>query len=231
MIASKPFIRRLILTLAPLGALAGCGTGPDASEPSGAAKEVSRPAAPELVAREADLRKREQAQLDWLKKTLDKPAHAAVYEAALQQARGRAGHCPDDRCHARALNRREARLDYADGKNSRMPNLPFGAGRFMREGYAGPVRLIPLIDGQAMLLVSLSAKGRPACALDGVIRRDDEKDSWTVTSLEEGEPMLVLKPAGKSAFDLSYTDPAQRRSTNPYCTGGASIEGRYTREG
>lgn len=173
---------------------------------------------------------RENAQIDWLKKTLAEPAHVEVYEAALEQARGRADHCPSDRCREIGQSRRDARLDFAEGQIASVDELPFDSGQFARSqaGYSGPIRILPLIDGRAMMVVSLSLGGKPACALDGVMTKDDKGETWTVASLDEGMPMLVLTPVGKTAFDIAYAYPKRQRAKNAYCVNkGASIEGRY----
>ncbi|WP_285020980.1 hypothetical protein [Novosphingobium sp. fls2-241-R2A-195] len=224
--------RRFALTLvslaAPLLALTACNPESDAGvEPPPAAKIDP---SPQAKTKAAELAKREDAQLAWLKTTLDKPEHAQVYSAAIGQARGRAEHCQDQHCINRALKRRESRLNFAEGKHARIPFLPFPSGQFARgeAGYSGPVRIVPLIDGKAMLVISLAFKGRRSCTLDGVMSRDDDKQTWTVASLEEGLPMLVFTPSGKDAFQLSYAEAGHQPHTDDYCTAGTSIDGRYT---
>lgn len=212
----------------PLLGLSACDAEPDTPAQAAPMAKATPDAA--AAAQAKMLAGREQGQLDWLKKTLDTPSHAQVYQAAIEQARGRAAHCPDARCITRALKRRETRLDFAEGKPARIPFLPFPTGQFARgeSGYSGPVRIVPLIDGKAMLVISLSYKGRPSCTLDGVMSRDDDKQTWTVASLEEGLPMLVFTPSGNDAFELSYAEAGHQPSTVDYCTLGTSIDGRYT---
>lgn len=221
-----PIASRLVLAaLAPV-VLAGCEAQPETSARAAGMATTD----PAIQARDAALTQREEAQLDWLKKTLEAPAHAEVYKAALEQARGRATHCSGDDCRRRALDRREARLDFADGKGAMRGAMPFGSGRFARAegGYAGPVRIVPLMDGKAMLVVALTFKGRPACALDGVMMRDDgDAETWTVTSLDQDLPRLVLTPDGTDSFALSYADPGHQPYDTDYCGVGTSIDGRY----
>ncbi|WP_159977851.1 MULTISPECIES: hypothetical protein [unclassified Novosphingobium] len=205
-----------------LAALTGCEAEPDANA-AAAAPQRSRGDDAALVVRE-------KAQTEWLKRTLETPGHAAVYEAALEQARGRADHCSTDRCRSVGQQRRDSRLDFAEGQAATVDNLPFESGQFarMETGFTGPVRIVPLIDGRAMLVVSLSFKGKPACALDGVMTKDDNGTNWTVSSLEEGLPTLVLKPRGDKAFDLAYADAGHQPNNTDYCGAGTAIDGRYT---
>lgn len=212
-------------------ALAACNAQPDAEASQAAATGTVGKAEPDAdaQARSKALAIREKAQLDWLRKTLDNSAHAQVYEAALGQSLGRAAHCPSERCIAIGLSRRETRLNFAEGKPSRIPGLPFPSGQFVRDeaGFSGPVRIVPLIDGKAMLVVALSFKGRPSCALDGVMTRDEGTNTWTVASLEEGLPTLVLTPGDENTFSLSYAEAGRRPRQKDYCTPGTSIDGKY----
>ncbi len=227
-LAHRRFARLLATLAAPLLGLSACEKAPDTQSPA----PKIEPSA-EAKARSAALATREDAQLDWLKKTLDVPVHAEVYKAAVEQARTRAAHCPNEKCIETGLRRRQTRLDFAEGKPSRIPFLPFPNGHFAREeaGYTGTVRIVPLIDGKAMLVVALSFKGRPSCTLDGVMTRDDDKQTWTVASLEEGLPTLVMTPAGKDAFALSYAEAGHAPHEVDYCTTGTSIDGHYTLAG
>lgn len=223
--------RRFALLLATLAGLSACDKAPDAQAGASPAPKIEP--STEAKARSAALTAREDAQLDWLKKTLDVPVHAEVYKAAVEQARTRAAHCPNEKCIETGLRRRQTRLDFAEGKPARIPFLPFPNGQFARaeEGYTGTVRIVPLIDGKAMLVVALSFKGRPSCTLDGVMTRDDDKQTWTVASLEEGLPTLVMTPAGKDAFALSYAEAGHAPHEVDYCTTGTSIDGHYTLAG
>lgn len=209
--------------------LVACNAQPDArAEASASASAKATPDAAALARSEA-LAQREQAQLAWLKKTLDVPAHAQVYEAAVGQSRGRAAHCPTQRCIETGLRRRETRLNFAEGKPARIPGLPFPSGQFSRDeaGFSGPVRIVPLIDGKAMLVIALSFKGRPSCTMDGVMTRDDGTNTWTVTSLDEGLPTMVLTPGDEKTFSLSYAEAGHQPYQVDYCTQGTSIDGKY----
>lgn len=232
MLSHRP-ARIFSLLAAPLMALSACSPDPVAQASSSPSSRAEPSAA--AKAQSAALAKREDALLGWLKQTLDKPTHADVYSAAIGQARGRAAHCPTQQCITRALRRREHRLNFAEGnagdeRRARIPFLPFPHGRFTRAeaGYTGPVRIVPLIDGKAMLVIALSFKGRPSCTLDGVMHRDENKQTWTVSSLEEGLPMLVFTPTGKDSFELSYAEAGHQPHSVDYCTTGTGIDGRYT---
>lgn len=217
--------------MALIAPLAACNPQPDPAVHDGASLKAEPTA--EAKARSAALATREKTQLAWLEKTLKTAAHAEVYKAALDQSLGRAAHCRSQRCIETGLRRREARLNFADGKATPIPRMPFPSGRFARKeaGYQGPVRIIPLIDGKAMLVVSLTVGGRPACALDGVMTRDENAETWTVTSLQQKMPRLVLTPGDERTFDLSYAFSPRRPGAPDYCAGSAKIDGTYTLEG
>lgn len=219
-----PFLRACV-GLSAVSLLSACSTQPQDATPqdtqdSGQLAPATGPDRPTAL--------REQAMLDWLRTTLPNPSHAAVYQAAVEQARGRALYCDTETCSSRFLASRQSRLDFADGKPNTIRFLPFDNGVFTPtvSGYAGIVRIIPLIDRKAMLVISLRQDGQAACALDGVMNLEDD-DTWTVTSLDQSMPIMVITPVDGQHFDLTFAENSERSLNSAYCTNGKKIDGRY----
>jgi len=171
----------------------------------------------------------EAATLAWLGEHMEDRDNASMYDAAVGHAIERIEACGNAACRRDAIADRRAAAAFATGRPARVAGLPFTHGRFARAeaGYTGPIRIVPLDPGSALLVINLSFKGRPVCTLDAVLT-PGAGGSFRVAPLATALPELVLIPRDPDDFALTYADPSHRPSDVDHCTIGTSIDGRYT---
>lgn len=221
-------MRLLNQTLAAVAVLLVCGCGDGQAS-------VDRPStpAPAQVEAAANVETDEQDEataLAWLREQAQEPGLAERYEQSIKARIERASLCQTDQCRTAAQTDRAAAAAFAAGRPARVEGLPFSGGVFVRKeaDFSGPVRIVPLDGGSALLVIALSFKDRPSCDLQGVMTPTNE-GSWRVKSLTPELPDMVVTANGPDALSLSYADAGHEPWQTDYCTTGVSIDGDYVR--
>lgn len=221
-------MRFLDRTLAAVAVLLVCGCGDgqaSVDRPSTAAPlQVETATKAETAAQD------EAAALAWLREQPQEPGLAERYEQSIKARIERVSLCQTDQCRTAAQADRAAAAAFAAGRPARVEGLPFSGGVFAREepDFSGPVRIVPLEDGSALLVIGLSFKDRPSCDLQGVMTPRNE-GGWRVKSLTPELPDMVVTANGPDALSLAYADAGHEPWQTDYCTTGVSIDGEYVR--
>lgn len=219
-------MRILDRTLAAIAVLLVCGCGDGQAS-------VDRPPAPAQVeaTTDQDTAARDEATaLAWLREQAQEPGLADRYEQSIKARVDRISLCQTDQCRTEAQADRTAAAAFAAGRPARVEGLPFSGGVFARKesDFSGPVRIVPLDGGSALLVIALSFKDRPSCDLQGVMTPRDE-GGWRVKSLTPELPDMVVTASGPDALSLAYADAGHEPWQTDYCTTGVSIDGDYVR--
>ncbi|WP_428155398.1 hypothetical protein [Brevundimonas sp.] len=221
-------MRILDRTLAAVAVLLVCGCGDGQAS-------VDRPPAPAPAQMEAtagqDTAARDEATaLAWLREQAQEPGLAERYEQSIKARIERVSVCQTDQCRTAAQADRTAAATFAAGRPARVEGLPFSGGLFARKepDFSGPVRIVPLDGGSALLVIGLSFKDRPSCDFQGVMTPRDE-GGWRVKPLTPELPDMVVTANGPDALSLAYADAGHEPWQTDYCTTGVSIDGDYVR--
>ncbi len=172
----------------------------------------------------------EATALAWLREQAQEPGLAERYEQSIKARIERVSVCQTDQCRTAAQADRTAAATFAAGRPARVEGLPFSGGLFARKepDFSGPVRIVPLDGGSALLVIGLSFKDRPSCDFQGVMTPRDE-GGWRVKPLTPELPDMVVTANGPDALSLAYADAGHEPWQTDYCTTGVSIDGDYVR--
>lgn len=219
------FLNRTLAAVAAL-LVCGCGDGQASVDrsPSSAPTQVEATADQDVAVRD------EATALAWLREQTQEPGLAERYEQSIKARIERVSLCQTDQCRTAAQADRAAAAAFAAGRPARVEGLPFSGGVLARKepDFSGPLRILPLDGGSALLVIALSFKDRPSCDLQGVMTPRDE-GGWRVKSLTPELPDMVVTANGPDALSLAYADPGHEPWETDYCTTGVSIVGDYGR--
>lgn len=209
--------------------LCGCGDGQASADQAPAA--ASTPAQNEAVVQGDASVQDEAAAKVWLRDNAQQPGLVERYDEALKAWNKKASLCQTDQCRETVQADRSAAAAFAAGRAARVQGLPFSGGVFGREeaDFSGQMRIVPLTEGEAIIVIGLSFKDRPSCDLQGVMT-PRQAGGWTVRSLEAGLPDMVMTAKGADALSLSYAEAGHQPWQVDYCTTGVSIDGDYGRQ-
>jgi len=209
--------------------LYGCGDGQANADQAPVAAPVP---AQEEVALQGDASGQDEATAKaWLRDKAQQPGLVERYDEALEAWTEKASACQIDQCRTTVQADRSAAAAFAAGRAARVQGLPFSGGVFGREeaDFSGQLRIVPLTEGEAIVVIGLSFKDRPSCDLQGVMT-PRQQGGWTVRSLETGLPEMVLTAKGADALSLSYAEAGHQPWQVDYCSTGVSIDGDYGRQ-